>query len=1479
MGGGDVNSMGGRDPNHNDVETAMMDTGNGAAQLMNLNRKNRRALKYHLNSGRLKPSNMRARLADGTIIESRFSFQTLVFLANHPHSPIHSIHSEAFPTKNSSPSDSHIFSVPEWTKVGWKLELSDQTPSFMTHLPTGTKIFLSRTPNRLWTLHFRRIGHGKIELVSADKNLLPGNHDVFFISGMTDDTTAPTAEILPLPSVAMCDQLPPLSHQSVATVEHSSRFSVQCVRDAVVTVQEYATLPSLTHNITDPVPKAITSLPTDWCATIDALTDNGPPTELFIASIRSAPGSKMCMTHEEMMMRWGHPTVAVQKRLLRDFPHHFHRSIRARPCGCHICLFMRRSHVTIPSLSSHDFYVMAVAVGSEWSIDFTRRWDSCIDGFVIALVMMETRTKFTRAELLRSKTGVWGALKGLKAWCRRHGFLLSHIIGDMDTMWATQHGHGANNFTQACTKFMDDEDVKFSVAGPHTQHKNPVESHMRKLMYITHMNLFVAHFNVKVWSPSLLHAVQLANQYGYPDSKLPLLMQSTPSRALIGRVPDPNHNLPFGASCAVHKFSAQHNQLEHTTFQGSVIGMPTDEMYGFRILHRTYPFKTSRENFLSYDPDLSKRPLELQQLGLLDTAADNSLELDTSYKAFLKSVHASPVIGTHDIQFTIAGNAVRMIPRSDKLEGYVFVEADPPGELTGQSEPTEDVMRDAKNPDSDRHRQTPPDSGFTTVQPKSGTKLPGNARIKVQTPNPKRRNTASWKRYERYMTASTVSEYLQLGGLPEDLRWDLHRGFVTCIDDPPDEIIAILVLDHIISPSEPDDLDVDLSAASVTPVVPITYPWDPHVSSAPPIGDISTMVDNYVRNLLNVAAHNAPGGAVHSALDVEGLCTFVRTNIEDELRAAEGRAPDTERDLTEIMDTLVFDHLCTCDPVNIGAISTFSTNPQSVPEVKASTRWPEWKAAMLDELAKLFEQFGTFKWVSKSEVDRARAENGKTRFLFCKWVFVDKGTRLKARLVSCENKDKYHVDDVWSPTASHDTTRFCLIVACNARLKVSSMDVTGAYLWGKRPAGSPRVFLRAPTAIDELGHELFDENGERRYIEVVSNHYGLRDAGRVWHACFREWLHEIGFSQSLIDPCLFYIYKGSAEGDPLTAGVEGHGEFGLIVIYVDDSLVVMTPELKAWFSAKMADRFDHSPDSDVDGLVTKFTGFEITQSADFSRIEIRTPDIYDRIESTLKQIGFDGILELPAVQPLPEDALEKMAEPVSDSNPLWSSKRFPTRSLLGSASWAVSAARPAEAFSVNAIAHYMHRPTTAVVKCLLQLISWLLVTRSDPIIFTATDEKLVSAMTDSSLANEPGFKRSFIGYLLKWGPNVFAWRVSVPKAVAPSTRDAEYMGAIKGARTLIAFSFILRELGLHPGEPLPLLTDSSSTVMSTENEYVHSDSRWMGIRLNWLRQGQVDRLFKVTWCAGDSMLADILTKVLKRIRFLELRPKVMNSDA
>ena len=48
-------------------------------------------------------------------------------------------------------------------------------------------------------------------------------------------------------------------------------------------------------------------------------------------------------------------------------------------------------------------------------------------------------------------------------------------------------------------------------------------------------------------------------------------------------------------------------------------------------------------------------------------------------------------------------------------------------------------------------------------------RLPGHTRIRLQQPNPKKRGFKSYERYDRYMNATTVSEYFQKGGRPEDL--------------------------------------------------------------------------------------------------------------------------------------------------------------------------------------------------------------------------------------------------------------------------------------------------------------------------------------------------------------------------------------------------------------------------------------------------------------------------------------------------------------------------------------------------------------------------------------------------------------------------------------------------------------------------------------------------------------------------------------
>ena len=87
---------------------------------------------------------------------------------------------------------------------------------------------------------------------------------------------------------------------------------------------------------------------------------------------------------------------------------------------------------------------------------------------------------------------------------------------------------------------------------------------------------------------------------------------------------------------------------------------------------------------------------------------------------------------------------------------------------------------------------------------------------------------------------------------------------------------------------------------------------------------------------------------------------------------------------------------------------------------------------------------------------------------------------------------------------------------------------------------------------------------------------------------------------------------------------------------------------------------------------------------------------------------------------------------------------------------------------------------------------------------------------------------------------------------------------------------MLRELGLHGDEPVPLYTDSKSTELSATSDMVASESRWNGIRIRWLQQQVSHGLIKLIWVDGGSMLADVMTKTLAPKTFMTVRRALMN---
>lgn len=60
----------------------------------------------------------------------------------------------------------------------------------------------------------------------------------------------------------------------------------------------------------------------------------------------------------------------------------------------------------------------------------------------------------------------------------------------------------------------------------------------------------------------------------------------------------------------------------------------------------------------------------------------------------------------------------------------------------------------------------------------NGQLLDENSKIEYVGKNPKRKGSKAHARFEKYMKAKTVSEFLKLGGLAADLRYDGDKGFL-----------------------------------------------------------------------------------------------------------------------------------------------------------------------------------------------------------------------------------------------------------------------------------------------------------------------------------------------------------------------------------------------------------------------------------------------------------------------------------------------------------------------------------------------------------------------------------------------------------------------------------------------------------------------------------------------------------------------------
>ena len=1154
--------------------------------------------------------------------------------------------------------------------------------------------------------------------------------------------------------------------------------------------------------------------------------------------------------------------------------------------NCRSCMLGASTRAAIPNRSPYST-ASRFEKGERWGLDFGREFSESIFGHRSYVIFTEDKTLFSCLYFINSHDEIWAKIREHVAWVKAtFGADIRCFSPDSDPMWTSARSIDPDTLEakQISTEFS----ITFERSAPFSQATAIAENVQRPLLALTNKQLIHACLNNSFWEPSMRMAIDILNKLPKPSSSRDALANDvSPYEAMYGITPDISRLAgAFGSLCYVHVDQAKPSQLTDTSRQGLYFGAAKGSAgWNVFMLDTRSVLKSVH---MTVDHELSRRPTAIIRSGELrgnvdDPPHDDVMEMFT--------ITDGPGILVLD---PVTHRPARVMEISDAYgsgdDHLTVVEAAVMAEGGGDTAASND----------DTALQTPATNTNTTTDKRKNTAsgtitraLPDDTPLVILQSNPKRSGTKSYERYEKYKQATTIGEFLNLGGTRGDLLNDSapSRQYIKIAVDPAHVASmlspAILHLARLPPGALTDVSDDGRSSPSYAfaaktrksdpkilhrPSHPATVGTSANSSHAlPSVGVID--IDDGVSSIDDIAEQvaltvEARMSELGPPLDeVEDLDTIISSAITGSFYVT-SPTPD------ELVKSTALDH-----PEAVLILADATTNPERVPDpsgpaaLRSHPLKDKYVEQMKVELEQLLDKVKTLKIVPAKNAREAEQRGERIRYMPSMWVLLSKYhadgsfNRIKARLVACENNSQFDVPNTWSPTVSLSSFRLLLAIAARTKAHIMSLDVSGAYLMGQRDHDAPTVYARLPPNLD-LVREIWDdpriqyknEDGQQMIFECSTNNwYGLQDAGRVWNATLKSWLlsEDMGFTQTTGDACVYIKRAGE--------------DFIMLATYVDDMLgVFSSPEAKHWFLSAFEERFEQSPDSGDDH--EEFLGITVGSAPDRSSHKLNTPKIFDKLEASV-----DGMHVPKAPRaPLPTNGFELVFAPESDENPIVPQSEVDTPSILGIAGWIVMAVRPAESFALSVLGRKVRTPTKSYVKALLHFIGYLLHTRDDELTIGSSTEEQHLTWVDSSWGNCPDTSRSWFGYCMNFpGSGAFAWRSKLSPCVALSSRDAEAVAAVFAVRAMLGTGILLHDLGFAPADPQLLLVDNMATVQNMQSDMIHRDSRHMAIRLAFLREQVRSDLISVQHVGGDMNLADVFTKILPGTVHADMRRVMM----
>ena len=548
--------------------------------------------------------------------------------------------------------------------------------------------------------------------------------------------------------------------------------------------------------------------------------------------------------------------------------------------------------------------------------------------------------------------------------------------------------------------------------------------------------------------------------------------------------------------------------------------------------------------------------------------------------------------------------------------------------------------------------------------------------------------------------------------------------------------------------------------------------------------------------------------------------------------------------------------------------------PKSVKAAYAGRNAADWRGAIQKENASL-DKYGTFTWVDRRSVPI------NNKILRAKYVLRVKCdaqgliSRFKARLVILGHLcvESIHYTDTYAPAARSATVKLVLALAAILNLNLRQYDVETAFLHGDL---DEEIYVYVPD-----GYEPTDERPDGWSEEKRKFHhrlqpgavarcnvplYGLPQSPRCFWKKLSSHLESIGFTASVLDPCLMYRITD---------------EYYTVLALVVDDVVYATNEPPDLFLSQMETEFKMKDLGDLEYCL----GIKVTRDREKRMMELSQENYLHRV---LRTFNMETEHMKPVDTPMAPGPPLSRRDAVKYENgakPPW-----PYRSMLGSVMYACITRLDIQ-YAIGVLAKFCNCPDVKAWRAVRHVLRYLRATSKKTLKIGGMNV-ILYAMSDADWCGDPDEYRSTSGIALFLGSGGALYYASkLQRATALSTCESEFrasanaalgleltdeenerlkelnkrqdgysnaLAACQASCSLLSLRTMLEELGF-PQPPTLLFTDSESNFKSCINPQTRK-LRHVHIRYHKIRQLVDDGTIVMATLSTKDMLADLLTK-------------------